>query len=127
LQAAELGLSNAAVPDADTDPDNLIGETARRLHREPQQGAPVLGTEYHFFTKDGTGQVRIAGKIKPMAAKKVEAAVAGLCGRPGFSEVDIHRARRPEGPHEVVGRTTIGAHPWSSGTSTFPCANSEAP
>ena len=118
LEAAKLGLTNVAVQDEDTDPNNLIGrpngytsrasadlpggdtdaekyDTARGLVVEvfadaasakrraefiesAQQGAPILGTEYHYFTKDGTGLVRVSGKIKPTAAKKIEAAVAEL-------------------------------------------------
>jgi hypothetical protein len=118
LDAAKLGLTNVAVQDEDTDPNNLIGrpngytsrasadlpggdadadkyDTARGVVVEvfaeaadakrraefiesAQQGAPILGTEYHYFTKDGTGLVRVSGKIKPTAAKKIEAAVAQL-------------------------------------------------
>lgn len=118
LQTAKLGITNVAVQDEDTDPNNLIGrpngytsrasadlpggdtdaekyDTARGLvvevFAEPaqakrradyiqtaQQGSPILGTEYHYFTKDGTGLVRVSGKIKPTAAKKIEAAVAQI-------------------------------------------------
>ncbi|WP_203794469.1 hypothetical protein [Actinoplanes derwentensis] len=43
-----------------------------------QQGAAVLGTEWHYFTGGGTALVRVSGTLKPSQAKKVEAAVAAL-------------------------------------------------
>ncbi len=42
------------------------------------KGMPILGTEYHYRTGEGTVLVRVSGKVKPSVAKKVEAAVAGL-------------------------------------------------
>jgi hypothetical protein len=42
-----------------------------------QRESPVLGTEWHYRTADGTGLVRVSGDVKPSLAKKVEAAVAG--------------------------------------------------
>ena len=43
-----------------------------------QAGNPILGTEWHYRTGDGTGLVRVSGNVKPSLAKKIEAAVAGL-------------------------------------------------
>ncbi|MEH1058693.1 hypothetical protein V6U89_26215 [Micromonospora sp. CPCC 206171] len=42
------------------------------------KGMPILGTEYHDRTGEGTVLVRVSGKVKPSVAKKVEAAVAVL-------------------------------------------------
>lgn len=41
------------------------------------KGMPILGTEYHYRTGEGTVLVRVSGKVKPSVAK-VEAAVAVL-------------------------------------------------
>ncbi|BCJ41228.1 hypothetical protein GCM10010168_44740 [Actinoplanes ianthinogenes] len=43
-----------------------------------QKENPILGTEWHYFTGDERGLVRVSGKVKPSLAKKVEAAVSGL-------------------------------------------------
>jgi hypothetical protein len=43
-----------------------------------QAESPILGTEWHYRTGDGTGLVRVSGNVKPSLAKKVEAAVAEL-------------------------------------------------
>ncbi len=43
-----------------------------------QEASPILGTEWHYRTGDGTGLVRVSGKVKPSLAKKLETAVAGL-------------------------------------------------
>ncbi len=43
-----------------------------------QAESPILGTEWHYRTGDGTGLVRVSGNVKPSLAKKVEAAVAKL-------------------------------------------------
>ncbi|MFI7577801.1 hypothetical protein [Micromonospora sp. NPDC049497] len=42
------------------------------------KNAPVLGTEYHYRTGDGTVLVRVTGRVKPTAAKKIEQAVTQL-------------------------------------------------
>ncbi|MEU8334723.1 hypothetical protein [Micromonospora tulbaghiae] len=42
------------------------------------KGAPILGTEYHYRAGGGAVLVRVTGKVKPSAAKKVETALAGL-------------------------------------------------
>jgi hypothetical protein len=85
--------ASADLPGGDTDADKY--DTARGLVVEVfadaaaakaradyiaglQKSSPILGTEYHYFTKDGAGLVRVSGKIKPTAAKKVEAALANL-------------------------------------------------
>ncbi|MEU7923468.1 hypothetical protein [Micromonospora zamorensis] len=38
--------------------------------------APILGTEYHYRADNGRVLVRVSGKVKPTAAKKIEAAVS---------------------------------------------------
>lgn len=43
-----------------------------------QEGAAVLGTEWHYFAGGGTALVRVTGRLKPSQAKKVEEAVAAL-------------------------------------------------
>ncbi|MCY1139076.1 hypothetical protein OWR29_13850 [Actinoplanes sp. Pm04-4] len=43
-----------------------------------QAESPILGTEWHYRTADGTGLVRVSGNVKPSLAKKIEAAVANL-------------------------------------------------
>lgn len=43
-----------------------------------QSASPILGTEWHYRTSDGTGLVRVSGNVKPSLAKKVEAAVTAL-------------------------------------------------
>jgi hypothetical protein len=43
-----------------------------------QSASPILGTEWHYRTSDGSGLVRVSGNVKPSLAKKVEAAVAAL-------------------------------------------------
>ncbi|MEV4212178.1 hypothetical protein [Micromonospora sp. NPDC049662] len=42
------------------------------------KAAPILGTEYHYRTDNGRVLVRVSGKVKPTAAKKVEAAVSAM-------------------------------------------------
>ncbi|WP_422733912.1 hypothetical protein ACN26Y_28745 [Micromonospora sp. WMMD558] len=42
------------------------------------KNAPILGTEYHYRTGDGTVLVRVTGQVKPTAAKKIEQAVNQL-------------------------------------------------
>ncbi|MFI7073484.1 hypothetical protein [Micromonospora sediminicola] len=42
------------------------------------KNAPILGTEYHYRAGGGAVLVRVSGKLKPSAAKKVESALAGL-------------------------------------------------
>ncbi len=116
LKAANLGLTNVAVQNEDTDPNNKLGRpggyTSRASADLPggdgerfttdrgvvvevfatadlaqqrsdyikglQSGSPMLGSEWHYRTADGTGLVRVSGKVKPSLAKKVEKAVAGL-------------------------------------------------
>jgi hypothetical protein len=39
---------------------------------------PILDTEWHHRTVDGTGLVRVSGNVKPSLAKKIEVAVANL-------------------------------------------------
>ncbi|MFI0795010.1 hypothetical protein ACH4OY_20330 [Micromonospora rubida] len=39
---------------------------------------PILGTEYHYRAGGGAVLVRVTGKVKPSAAKKIEQAVADL-------------------------------------------------
>lgn len=36
----------------------------------------ILGTEWEYYTADGTGLVRVGGSVKPSLAKKIQAAVA---------------------------------------------------
>jgi hypothetical protein len=43
-----------------------------------QAESPILGTEWHRRTGDGTGLVRVSGNVKPSLARKIEAAVAEL-------------------------------------------------
>ncbi|TDB97335.1 hypothetical protein E1091_08545 [Micromonospora fluostatini] len=43
-----------------------------------QEAAPILGTEYHYRADQGRVLVRVTGKVKPSAAKKIEQAVADL-------------------------------------------------
>lgn len=43
-----------------------------------QSASPILGTEWHYRTSDGSALVRVSGNVKPSLAKKVEAAVAAL-------------------------------------------------
>ena len=43
-----------------------------------QEESPILGTEWHYRTGDGTALVRVSGNVKPSLAKKVEAVVAEL-------------------------------------------------
>lgn len=118
LEAANLGLTNVAVQDENTDPNNLLGrpngytsrasgdlpggdksatpyDTSRGLVVEVfdskdgassrkeyistlQAKVKLLGAEYEYLTPDGYGLVRVAQGVKPSAAKKIEAAVAGL-------------------------------------------------
>ncbi|WP_207786162.1 hypothetical protein [Micromonospora globispora] len=42
------------------------------------KNAPILGTEYHYRSSDGTVLVRVTGRVKPTAAKKIEQAIAQL-------------------------------------------------
>lgn len=42
------------------------------------KNAPILGTEYHYRTGDGRALIRVTGRVKPTAAKKIEQAVAQL-------------------------------------------------
>jgi hypothetical protein len=118
LKAANLGLTNVAVQDENTDPNNLLGrpglytsrasadlpggdktgdkgDTDRGLVVEVfdtpelakkrgdhiaqlKDGSSGLGTEWQYYTSDGTGLVRVSGNVKPSLAKKVQAAVAAL-------------------------------------------------
>ncbi|MFC3741176.1 hypothetical protein [Paractinoplanes deccanensis] len=41
-----------------------------------QKDNPLLGSEWHYRTADGTGLVRVSGKVKPSLAKKIQAAVS---------------------------------------------------
>ncbi|MFF5084637.1 hypothetical protein ACFY36_47000 [Actinoplanes sp. NPDC000266] len=43
-----------------------------------QKDSPILGSEWHYRTADGSGLVRVSGHVKPSLAKKVQAAVAKL-------------------------------------------------
>lgn len=38
-------------------------------------GSGILGTEWRYFTPDGTGLIRVGGDVKPSLAKEIEAAV----------------------------------------------------
>jgi hypothetical protein len=40
-----------------------------------QADNPILGTEWHYLTGDGTGLVRVSGNVKPSLAKKIQAAL----------------------------------------------------
>ncbi|MEU7842672.1 hypothetical protein AB0B39_17110 [Micromonospora sp. NPDC049114] len=42
------------------------------------KSAPILGTEYHYRADNGRVLVRVSGKVKPTAAKKIEAAVSAM-------------------------------------------------
>ncbi|MEU5949441.1 hypothetical protein ABZ793_28305 [Micromonospora sp. NPDC047465] len=48
------------------------------VHQGLLKNAPILGTEYHYRSSDGTVLVRATGRAKPTAAKKIEQAVAQL-------------------------------------------------
>jgi hypothetical protein len=114
IKAADLGLTNVAVQDEDTDPNNLLGRpngyvsrasadlpggnrqadpfgvdrglvvetfadaaAAKRRSDYIQgllQGAPMLGSEWHYTADGGRALVRVSGKVKPSLAKKIEAA-----------------------------------------------------
>ncbi|WP_433532720.1 hypothetical protein ACQPYA_12255 [Micromonospora sp. CA-263727] len=39
---------------------------------------PILGTEYHYRADDGRVLVRVSGKVKPSAAKRIEQVVTDL-------------------------------------------------
>ena len=42
------------------------------------KNAPILGHEYHYRTGDGTVLVRVTGRVRPSAARRIEQAVARL-------------------------------------------------
>jgi hypothetical protein len=42
------------------------------------KGVQLLGTEYHYRAGGGAVLVRVTGRVKPSAAKKIEAALTGL-------------------------------------------------
>ncbi|MEU4712477.1 hypothetical protein AB0F73_02235 [Micromonospora purpureochromogenes] len=46
--------------------------------KQLQQGAPILGTEYHYRADGGRVLVRVSGKVKPSQAKKVEQVLTAM-------------------------------------------------
>ena len=46
--------------------------------QESLKSMPILGTEYHYRADEGRVLVRVTGKMKPSAAKKIEQAIANL-------------------------------------------------
>lgn len=118
LTAAKVGLTNGAVQDENTDPNNLLGRPGGYLSRasadmpggdkamkkygidrglvievfpgkadadarskfiqDSLKSVQILGTEYHYRADEGRVLVRVTGRVKPSAAKKVEQAVAGM-------------------------------------------------
>ncbi|MEU8026256.1 hypothetical protein [Micromonospora haikouensis] len=56
------------------------GDADRRsaFIQDSLKSMPILGTEYHYRAGGGAVLVRVTGKVKPSAAKKVEQAVADL-------------------------------------------------
>ncbi|MGV9977035.1 hypothetical protein ACWDUH_05100 [Micromonospora wenchangensis] len=46
--------------------------------QESLKSMPILGTEYHYRTDEGRVLVRVSGKVKPSASKKIEQAVSKL-------------------------------------------------
>lgn len=45
-----------------------------------KNGSSILGSEWQFYTPDGTGLIRVSAYVKPSLAKKVQAATADLHG-----------------------------------------------
>ncbi|MFG1849618.1 hypothetical protein ACVMYR_28205 [Micromonospora sp. PTRAS2] len=56
------------------------GDADRRstFIQDSLKSMPILGTEYHYRAGGGAVLVRVTGKVKPSAAKKIEQAVADL-------------------------------------------------